>query len=628
MIAAGTRGRRVAVFGGGPAGLTAAHELAVRGFQVTVYERHPRLGGKVRAYAEPGAGTQGRAGLPLTCGGHFFLPGYGNVFEMLRRIPAPEGGDLTGRLTAGPPDRGTRLRLVSSGTDLKFVLPNALAIPRSATPQALAASVVSALRMAGQLTFKDVAILASKIATIFTSGNLRRQGQFERINFADGFLRSDALSGPAAQLVEFLSLAGTDGPQGASAHFWLGLVDGLYEWATCRRDGLPRIQNLTMFMNNPESIAWFDPWADFLASQGVTIRTDHRLVGLSVDNQRIDGATVKDRSGEIHQVDADWYVMAMPFDKLAPILDRRVLERDPGLAEIRHLQRSNMSGIHLYLREGADFPHEIAVNLDVPWRFGIVAVSHYWNKDMSKFGDGRVGDVLSVEMTGDTMDKLPGQVYGKPAKYLHPDQLLHETVTQLRTHFPDGQSLFSDDAIHSWAPHPTMQWTGTQWLVDEPMMGAGPDTVRHQRDQVTGFANLFLAGCHTHSSFIGDGMDGAVETGKKAAQGVLAASSSTALDVTVVPFKPPAEFQGLRWIDDVLYKLGLPNPFDVVAQSRRFRSGDLVDVTHDPTSESCMPDTSGGANDRSKGQRGRDRGIAAVVEADRGAQAADRSELA
>src|SRR5688500_3086262 len=32
-------GRRVAVLGGGMAGLAAAHELAERGFEVTVYER-------------------------------------------------------------------------------------------------------------------------------------------------------------------------------------------------------------------------------------------------------------------------------------------------------------------------------------------------------------------------------------------------------------------------------------------------------------------------------------------------------------------------------------------------------------------------------------------------------------
>src|SRR5437879_13526013 len=45
----GRSGRQtVAVFGGGVAGLTAAHELAARGFDVAVYERRA-WGGKARS---------------------------------------------------------------------------------------------------------------------------------------------------------------------------------------------------------------------------------------------------------------------------------------------------------------------------------------------------------------------------------------------------------------------------------------------------------------------------------------------------------------------------------------------------------------------------------------------------
>ena len=42
------------VLGGGVAGLTAAHELAERGFRVVVLERRPSVGGKARSlYAAP-----------------------------------------------------------------------------------------------------------------------------------------------------------------------------------------------------------------------------------------------------------------------------------------------------------------------------------------------------------------------------------------------------------------------------------------------------------------------------------------------------------------------------------------------------------------------------------------------
>jgi NADPH-dependent glutamate synthase beta subunit-like oxidoreductase len=56
---AATRQQTAAVFGGGIAGLTAAHELAERGFAVTVDERRA-LGGKARSTSVPGSATTAR----------------------------------------------------------------------------------------------------------------------------------------------------------------------------------------------------------------------------------------------------------------------------------------------------------------------------------------------------------------------------------------------------------------------------------------------------------------------------------------------------------------------------------------------------------------------------------------
>ena len=57
--AAPKNGKTVGVIGGGPAGLTAAYFLALKGFEVTVYEKRPKLGGMLRygipAYRLPDA---------------------------------------------------------------------------------------------------------------------------------------------------------------------------------------------------------------------------------------------------------------------------------------------------------------------------------------------------------------------------------------------------------------------------------------------------------------------------------------------------------------------------------------------------------------------------------------------
>ena len=62
--AAASSGKRVAVLGGGVSGLSAAHELAERGYEVTVYEYYDALGGKARSMDVPGTGTGGRKPLP------------------------------------------------------------------------------------------------------------------------------------------------------------------------------------------------------------------------------------------------------------------------------------------------------------------------------------------------------------------------------------------------------------------------------------------------------------------------------------------------------------------------------------------------------------------------------------
>jgi len=56
--------KMVAVLGGGVAGLTAAHELAERGFAVHVYERKAIFGGKARSIPVPNSAVDGRKPLP------------------------------------------------------------------------------------------------------------------------------------------------------------------------------------------------------------------------------------------------------------------------------------------------------------------------------------------------------------------------------------------------------------------------------------------------------------------------------------------------------------------------------------------------------------------------------------
>ena len=78
----------VAVLGGGVGGLSAAHELAERGFDVTVYETRDAFGGKARSMPVPGSGTDGRVDLPGEHGFRFFPGFYRHVTDTMKRIPS------------------------------------------------------------------------------------------------------------------------------------------------------------------------------------------------------------------------------------------------------------------------------------------------------------------------------------------------------------------------------------------------------------------------------------------------------------------------------------------------------------------------------------------------------------
>src|SRR5947209_5717610 len=84
--------KQVAIYGGGVAGLSAAHELAERGFAVTVYERNAVFGGKARSLSMAGSGVDGRMDLPGEHGFRFFPGFYKHVTDTMSRIPFGTGG--------------------------------------------------------------------------------------------------------------------------------------------------------------------------------------------------------------------------------------------------------------------------------------------------------------------------------------------------------------------------------------------------------------------------------------------------------------------------------------------------------------------------------------------------------
>jgi uncharacterized protein with NAD-binding domain and iron-sulfur cluster len=83
----------------GVGGLSCAHELAERGYEVHVYEARASWGGKARSQPVADTGTGGRADLPSEHGFCFYPRFYKHVIDLMERTPVP-GGTVAGRLKA------------------------------------------------------------------------------------------------------------------------------------------------------------------------------------------------------------------------------------------------------------------------------------------------------------------------------------------------------------------------------------------------------------------------------------------------------------------------------------------------------------------------------------------------
>ncbi len=82
----------VAIFGGGVGGLSAAHELAERGFAVTCTSAMPHSAARRGACRSPAAVSKDAADLPAEHGFRFFPGFYKHVTDTMRRIPFGTNG--------------------------------------------------------------------------------------------------------------------------------------------------------------------------------------------------------------------------------------------------------------------------------------------------------------------------------------------------------------------------------------------------------------------------------------------------------------------------------------------------------------------------------------------------------
>ena len=551
-----SNGKRVAVLGGGMAGLAAAHELSERGFEVHVYERKA-LGGKARSIPVAGTVAGGRRPLPAEHGFRFFPGFYHHVPDSMRRIPVAGNPDgVWNNLIDATETKSPRTNGRADGT-VFGIAPD----PNEArTPEGMRRILTDALAGHG-LRADELALFVSRVMVFLTSSDERRFGQWENVSWWD-FVKAEGKSeeyqkvlarGLTRAVVAAKERKASTRTIGNMAEAFIANFEGR------GNDGAP-----DRVLNAPTNEAWIDPWVTLLRKQGVRFHVGHAVEALSVRNGRIDSARARDRRGRRRTIEADWFVSAMPAERARKLWSRSVLARDPSLEGMDDLNVDWMNGIQFYLRKPLKIVRGHMTFIDAPWALTALTQGQFWaGRDFQRdYGNGEVVDCFSVDVSD--WDS-PGIVFNKVAKLCTRKQVAKEVLEQIKLHLNDnGADVLTDDMVHSWHLDPAIKWSKAKRRNsnDEPLLVNTIGSWAKRPKATTKIPNLFLAGDYVQTDIDLATMEGANESARAAVNALLESAGSKAPPVTMYKLYDPPEMEALKRADAELYKAGQPNALD------------------------------------------------------------------
>ena len=427
-------GRSVAVFGGGIAGLTVAHELVRRGWAVDVHEVNDQVGGFFRSER-----TDRDLQMPSEYSWHGMGPWYHNVFDLMTQIPYDEAGTVYDRVLSRPiefgmvPDRGeagfddtrfvnVRTMFCMTGLDLArwswLTLKTWTARRRSVDHYAgINASEAYRAVLSDNAWRMWRACFGPWVGSDWTNVSLHQVGLF---------FRKQLFTKPSHH-----HASDDEGPA----------------WTQGARSGW-------LLLRGPSSEAWFAPWVKDLERRGVRFYYRSKLTGLSFEGDTITGATLLDGT----RVEADHYVLATD-----PFTAARVVDETPGLAELdqlRSLRPLVQDGPHTQVSFRIAFGERIAwprertavVIADSEFNLTLFAEEQVWRPEV-ELGEG----VASLWTGTACVARRPGRLFGLPLERCTKEQFLAEILAQLEGCEGLDFLIRAANAGRSWTSFPIVR---------------------------------------------------------------------------------------------------------------------------------------------------------------------------
>ncbi|SCK46390.1 NAD-binding domain and a Fe-S cluster-containing protein [Variovorax sp. HW608] len=537
---------KVIILGGGIAGLSAAHELVERNFDVEVHELLSIPGGKARSFGLPGSGIDGRKDLPGEHGFRFFPRFYRHVTDTMARIPyGPGNGLVIDNLVDT-----TRCQLNRYGRHPIDVIARS---PRTFSDVRAATTDLSHFLNGDlDLTHDDLRFFGAKVWQIVTSCRERRNEQYEKIDWWD-FISAEDRSPAYQKLLGHgitRSLVAAKARSASTKTIGDIFVQLLFDIITPG-------PSTDRVLNGPTNDVWIEPWLRYLRSRGVGYHLGSKAVAVSFDGQRIRSATVS-QGGRTVTVEGDYFVLALPVEDVVGLLTPEMIRADPGLESLFTLDNITewMNGIQIYLKEDVPLTHGHCIYVDSPWALTSISQAQFWqNVSLSQYGDGTVKGILSVDISE---WEEPG-LNGKTAKDCTPEEIKAEVWEQIKRSVNYGDVVkLRDEQLHGFSLDPSLSRHQGTTANEEPLLVNLVDTWRLRPEAASKIPNLFLAADYVRTYTDLATMEAANEAARRAVNAILDATGSDAARCNVWNLHEPEIFEPWRELDLIRFTQGLP----------------------------------------------------------------------
>jgi len=529
---------QIAVIGGGIGGLSAAHELAERKFDVTVFEANERLGGKARSIP-----VEGQGALHGEHGFRFFPAFYHHVVDTMSKIPYGDGTVAD--------------NLVETETTMIAGTEGPIRIAETSNPDSIRAWL-DAFRPAfsEDIPARDVQFVLERLLYLLTACDDRREGELDDVSwweFLDAENRSPELRRSLTHATQSLvALRPQVGSARTIGTIYLQLLFGQLDPTT------PAERILT----GPTSTAWIDPWVQYLEVLGVEFETGTPVRRLDCDGGRVTSATLS--TGE--SVEADEFVLAVPVEVAPEFVTPELGRQAPELARIERLETAWMNGIQFFLAEDVELTRGHQVYADAPWALTSISQRQFWSEyDFETHSPDDVAGVLSV-IASDW--NTPGILYDRPARDCTREEIAREIWAQLKTHLNANETRLTDDVLVDWFLDPSIVETDDGVENRSPLLINTVGSLRNRPSADPGIENLTLASDYVHTNSDLASMESANEAGRRAANAILGRRHSSPSRARVWELDEPAVFDPFKRQDRFRYRLGLPHPGEVTQSAR------------------------------------------------------------